>query len=340
MSKLKYIIENELDWVKNVNEHDNFFNWFKSPGAPGKWIQKDTQSWIEYVQDVQYAMSVINSDITEMKTYSDRILDGDAKPKEMKENLDRISEFVTTRNNTNDIDDYITDMRGFLNHFTPYFGEDMTMSDMVESVELSFQYAQENNIGIHRLREDINEDFDWAVKDTVPFLEIGEPKKVQTPKKMYRINIMHGTGEDRGTWVPNWMNYDPTKHIDILIRHVKILSWLTSDRDYKNVYDLAELYSQGGNDWILSKEDNQNIKNEFGEFDEEVGLWVKSEDEQYDSDDIHDTVADWLNDELMDYGLRDYDSYHQEDASIEDWSVTYFDEFGVEHHVKINLPQG
>jgi hypothetical protein len=329
MSKLKHIIENELDWVKNVNEQDNFINWFKSPGAPGKWIQKDTQSWIDYVQDVEYAMSVINSDITEMKTYSDRILDGDAKPKEIKENLDRISEFVTTRNNTNDIDDYITDMRAFLNHFTPYFGEDITMSDMVDEVGLSFEYAQENNINIHPV---INENFDWVVNDTVSFLEVGEPLKIQAPKSQYKLHVSHGVGEDNGMWVPNWHMYDP----DMLMRHIRILSWL-QENYREGIYGLAQLWTEGET-WVLSKQDNENIKSEFGEYDEEVGMWVKEATET-DEDEILYHLLEWLSDELMDYGLREHDSYHQEDATIEDWKVTYFDEFGVEHAVKVNLPQ-
>lgn len=335
-NNLRYIIENELDWVKNVNEHDSFFKWFKSYGAPGKWIQKDIQSWIDFVNDVGYSMSAIHMDISEMLNYVENIKDGNAKPKIVKENLDLINEFVSTRNNTNDIDDYVSDMRAFLNHFTPYFGEDITMSDMVDEVGLSFEYAQENNINIHPV---INENFDWAVNDTVPFLEVGEPLKIQAPKSQYRLHVTHGVGEDNGMWVPNWSMYDPNTpaNLDMLMRHIRILSWL-QENYREGIYGLAQLWTEGET-WVLSKQDNENIKSEFGEYDEEVGMWVKEATET-DEDEIQDHIREWLSDELMDYGLREYDSYHQEDATIEDWKVTYFDEFGVEHAVKVNLPQG
>jgi hypothetical protein len=80
------------------------------------------------------------------------------------------------------------------------------------------------------------------------------------------------------------------------------------------------------------------MKTEIGEYDKETGMWVKDGNET-DADEAIDVVWEWLNDELMDYGLREHDSYHQEDATIEDWNVTYFDEYGVEHAVKVNLPK-
>jgi len=329
-NNLRYIIENELDWVKNVNEHDSFFKWFKSYGAPGKWIQKDIQSWIDFVNDVGYSMSAIHMDISEMLNYVENIKDGNAKPKIVKENLDLINEFVSTRNNTNDIDDYVSDMRAFLNHFTPYFGEDITMSDMVDEVGLSFEYAQKNNINIHPV---INENFDWVVNDTVSFLEVGEPLKIQAPKSQYKLHVSHGVGEDNGMWVPNWHMYDPatSSNLDMLMRHIKILNY--QQENYREgTWGLADLWIEDPikNSWVLSAGDNSNIRKTM----EDEG-WTLEED----GDQIRDYIWEWLQDELMDYGLREHDSYHQEDATIEDWKVTYFDEFGVEHAVKVNLPQ-
>ena len=330
-NNLRYIIENELDWVKNVNEHDSFFKWFKSYGAPGKWIQKDIQSWIDFVNDVGYSMSAIHMDISEMLNYVENIKDGNAKPKIVKENLDLINQFVSTRNNTNDIDDYVSDMRAFLNHFTPYFGEDITMSDMVDEVGLSFEYAQENNINIHPV---INENFDWVVNDTVSFLEVGEPLKIQAPKSQYKLHVSHGVGEDNGMWVPNWNMYDPNTpaNLDMLMRHIRILNY--QQENYREgTWGLADLWIADPikNSWVLSDGDTSNIRKTMEDED-----WTLEED----GDQIRDYIWEWLQDELMDYGLREHDSYHEEDATIEDWKVTYFDEFGVEHAVKVNLPQG
>lgn len=178
------------------------------------------------------------------------------------------------------------------------------------------------------IKKILREDFEWAVNDTVPFLEIGEPLKNQAPKNMYRLHVHHGVGEDHGTWIPNWMNYDPTRNLDMLVRHIKILSWLQSNYR-EGIWGLADAWLEG-EEWVLSPEDNKNIRKTM----EEEGWTIED-----DSDYIRDYIWEWLNDELMDYGLREYDSYYQEDATVEDWKVTYFDEFGVEHAVKVNLPK-
>jgi hypothetical protein len=175
----------------------------------------------------------------------------------------------------------------------------------------------------------LKEDFDWAVKDTVPFLEIGEPLQHQQPKNKYRLHLTHGVGEDRGTWVPNWINFDPNTQLDELVRYIKIVSWLQNNQS-SGIWGLAGLWTDNRETWVLSDEDNRNIKKTMEE--EEWDL-------EEDRDVIVDTIWEWLNDELTDYGIREYDSYYQDDASIEDWKVTYFDEFGVEHSVKVNLPK-
>lgn len=178
------------------------------------------------------------------------------------------------------------------------------------------------------IKKILREDFDWAVKDTVPFLEIGEPLKNQAPKNQYRLHVTHGVGEDGATWVPNWVNYDPTRNLDMLMRHIKIVSWLQSNHR-EGVWGLADAWLEG-EEWVLSDEDNKNIRKTM----EEEG-WTIEED----GDSIRDYIWEWLNDELTDYAIREYDSYYQDDATIEDWRVTYFDEFGVEHAVKVNLPK-
>jgi hypothetical protein len=118
----------------------------------------------------------------------------------------------------------------------------------------------------------LREDFDWAVNDTVPFLEIGEPLKVQAPKSQYKLHVQHGVGEDNGMWVPNWHMYDPNRpaNLDMLMRHIRILSWL--HENYRDgTWGLASLFAEGET-WVLSDEDRQNIKNEFGDYNEDAGL--------------------------------------------------------------------
>ena len=344
--QIKKILHEDLDWVGSVNEYDNFFQWFRGDDGsrnrrPGNWIGRDVQWWIDYIQDVDYSLSAIHMDISEMKGYAEKLEGGNANAKTVMGWSGAIYEFVENHNGKNDIERYVNDIRSFIKEFRSYFGEDMSVSDMVESVGDSMMYAQDNNIPIHKQKtnESITEDFDWAVKDTVPFLEVGEPLKIQAPKSQYRLHVTHGVGEDNGMWVPNWNMYDPNTpvNLDNLMRHIRILNW--QQENYREgIYGLAQLWTEGET-WVLSKQDNENIKDEFGEYDEEVGMWVK-EGNETDEDEIQDHIREWLDDELMDYGLREYDSYHQEDATIEDWKVTYFDEFGVEHAVKVNLPQG
>jgi hypothetical protein len=167
---------------------------------------------------------------------------------------------------------------------------------------------------------------------------VGEPLKIQAPKSQYKLHVQHGVGEDNGMWVPNWHMYDPSTpaNLDMLMRHIRILNWL-QENYREGTWGLAESWTEGET-WVLSDQDNQNIRREIGEYDKESGMWVK-DGEETDADGARDIVWEWLNEELTDYGLREHDSYHQEDATIEDWKVTYFDEFGVEHTVKVNLPK-
>jgi len=168
-------------------------------------------------------------------------------------------------------------------------------------------------------------DFDWVADSVVPFLEIGEPLTLKNPKNKYRIYVTHGYGEDNGIWSDNWINLDPNTQLDDLIRYVKILHWLSNNRG--GVRGLADLWLEGET-WVLSDEDNKNIRKTM-----EDESWTIEDD----GDVISDYIWEWLDEELRDSAITDYDSYYQDDASLENWKVTYFDEFGVEHEVKVNL---
>jgi hypothetical protein len=335
--KITKILHEDFDWVGKVDEYENFFTWFKKDG-PGKKSRQEPQEWIEYTQNVEYAMSHLEMDISEMLSYSKKIQEGNVTPNTMYEYLDYIHEFVyCDPHSKGDIENYVLELKDFINKFGPYFGDNSTFSDMVEMVHGAMEYAQENHIKIYNTKTTftlfapegpVNEDFDWAIKDTVPFLEIGEPLKRQNPRKHYRLHVSHGVGQDNSTWVPNWGNYDPTRSLDTLVRHIKILSWL-QENYREGTWGLSDLWLEG-EEWVLSDEDNKNIRKTM----EDEGWTIEENGE-----DIRDYIWEWLSDELMDYGLREYDSYHEEDATIEDWRVTYFDEFGVEHAVKVNLPK-
>lgn len=198
------------------------------------------------------------------------------------------------------------------------------------------------NIIETELKKVNEEGFEWAVDNTVSFLEVGEPLSVQSPKNVYRLHVTHGVGEENGTWVPNWNNYDPTTDLDLLVRHVKILNWLSNN--YKEgLGGLCELWVEGET-WILSDQDNQYMKSNLGEYDEGTGMWILNGKDDFveevkDIEEVKELVRELLDDELTGYGIREYNSYYHEEASIEDWAVTYFDEFGIEHSVKVNLPQ-
>lgn len=179
------------------------------------------------------------------------------------------------------------------------------------------------------LKED---DWSWA-KETESIFEIGEPLTVTNPKDQFRLYVTFSMGEDGGIWTDNWFNYR-TNNLDTLIRNVKILKFLNENHN-EGSYGLVKLWLNGEK-WVLPDQDNQNIKNEYGEYDEESGMWVK-DGEEFDIDEVGGHVDEWVNDYLMDYGLREYDSWYNNQANIENYKLTYFDEYGVEHHVKINL---
>jgi len=179
------------------------------------------------------------------------------------------------------------------------------------------------------IRKMLREDFDWVTNDTVSFLEIGEPLSTQSPKNAYRLHMTHGVGEEYGTHIPNWIDFN-TDDLDRLTRFIKILNYLNLNHA-DGLDGLVDLWVKGGQTWVLSDDTNKEIT-----YDKELGMWF-IDNTEFDKDEITYQIEEWLREELLDYGIIDIDTYHQEDASVEDWKVTYFDEFGVEHVVKVNL---
>ena len=164
-------------------------------------------------------------------------------------------------------------------------------------------------------------DFDW-IKEVPSFIEITEPVTQRNPKNSLRLHWTNGFGEDNGTWANNWHTFkNDNQGINNLTRYVKILQNGFNASGRLSVNKLAELYLTGYHDYIADNELERELANQDG----------------LDDDDKIDMLQEWLYEELRDIGILEWDSYDGNDATIEDWRVTYFDEAGVEYKTKINI---
>lgn len=162
-------------------------------------------------------------------------------------------------------------------------------------------------------------DFDW-IKDVPSFIQITNPVAQKNPKNYFRLHITHGHGEDNGTWSDNWHNFkNDSNGVNNLTRYIKILiDGIPRNSDELNIGKLIDLYLKGKADYLVTDE----MKNEIKDLTNEV--------------DIYETLTEMLSDEFYDFGLREFNSYYDDYATIERWRVTYFDEAGVEYETKIN----
>jgi hypothetical protein len=173
-----------------------------------------------------------------------------------------------------------------------------------------------------RIRKILKEtDFDW-IKEVPPFIEITEPVTLNNPKDSFRLHWTNGVGEGYGTWVDNWYTFkNDNQGIERLTRYIKMLQNGFTDRDKFSVYQLVDLYLGGGHDYIADD-------------------WMRGEltklPEDTDQDTKRDYLVEWLYEDLRDMDILEYNQYYDDDASIERYSVTYFDEAGVEYKTKIN----
>lgn len=164
------------------------------------------------------------------------------------------------------------------------------------------------------IKKILKEDFDWV--DNVPSIfEIGEPLPTQSPKNTYRLYVYFNHGNTMIN--DDYSNY-PTDRIDSLINDIKILNTLYSGRDTEDgIRTLVDDYMSGQS-------------------------YIRSlVDEYLDPDfrDDEDAVMQAMEDVLRDYNFIEWDSYGESSyATVERMYVTYFDEHGVEHGVKVNLP--
>lgn len=166
-------------------------------------------------------------------------------------------------------------------------------------------------------------DFDW-IKEVPSFIEITEPVAQKNPKNKFRLHWTNGHGEDASTWSDNWFVFNnDNQGVDGLTRYIKILQNGFANGPYLNTWKLAELYVGGGHDYIVNDWMEQELDN----------LVV---DGEFEGDEIKHDLSEWLYEDLADMGILSWDSYNDDNATVERWWVTYFDEAGVEYKTKIN----
>lgn len=154
------------------------------------------------------------------------------------------------------------------------------------------------------IKKILNEDFDW-LSDVPSFIEILEPITVNNPKNTYRLHWSnHNLQSD-------FMDFDSDR-FDDFVRFVKIMEL---SREDINISQITDLYLSGGHDYLLTDWHKNEIKN------------------MDDTEEIRDEVEGWISEELYDYNLIDEDGVY---LDINNYSVTYFDGFGVEYLTKIN----
>ena len=166
-------------------------------------------------------------------------------------------------------------------------------------------------------------DFDW-IRDVPSFIEITEPITQRNPKNSFRLRWTNGHGENGAVWADNWFTFkNDNQGIKRLTRYVKMLQNGFNASGYFSVTKLAELYLDGNHDYIADNEIERELANQEADDDSDYGYKLE-------------LLQEWLYEEFRDIGILEWDESAGDEATVERWWVTYFDEAGVEYNTKIS----
>lgn len=166
-------------------------------------------------------------------------------------------------------------------------------------------------------------DFDW-IRDVPSFIEITEPITQRNPKNSFRLRWTNGHGENGDVWADNWFTFkNDNQGIKGLTRYIKMLQNGFNASGRLSVTKLAELYLDGNHDYIADNEIERELANQEADEDSDYGYKLE-------------LLQEWLYEEFRDMGILEWDEFNGDEATVERWWVTYFDEAGVEYNTKIS----
>jgi hypothetical protein len=166
-------------------------------------------------------------------------------------------------------------------------------------------------------------DFDW-IREVPTFIDIVEPITQRNPKNSFRLRWTNGHGEDGAVWADNWFTFkNDNQGIKGLTRYIKMLQNGFNASGRLSVTKLAELYLDGNHDYVADNEIERELANQEADDDDDYVYKL-------------DLLQEWLYEEFRDIGIFEWDEFNGDDATVERWWVTYFDEAGVEYTTKIN----
>jgi hypothetical protein len=150
------------------------------------------------------------------------------------------------------------------------------------------------------IKKTLKEEFDWIddISGLPSYLKIGNPIEVPLHENLFCLKIRYFSGYQSKNF------YDPYKEIRDLTHILALLILVTSTVDAETYYVANSIYG-------MIQEDN----NLTGIFD-----LTKEDLSEMEEDDIIDTIYHIINESVSDV-----------DQVVDSFSLTYFDDSGVEH---------
>lgn len=173
-------------------------------------------------------------------------------------------------------------------------------------------------INNYKLNLEESDDFDWIkeVPGTPKGVTIGPPLSQSNPKNAYRVIVSYGYGEENSILADDWYVIDsdqPKK----LVWYLKLIIIIQENVDlFSAIGEMVERI-QNGETWILSTAGPE---------------WTPNKEELEDDGALFDILSELF----FDIGLKQYNSYYQDDASLENWKVVFFDAYGIPHEVYVD----